>query len=133
MCVEGDFDGHELWVDDVDPVSVAKPHLGVDLHHAPDAVMGLAQVEQVVVLQVPLSVRRPMKDRHRSVRQSSQNSTLHVDDGEDGVLEADGVDASTPLRDGRVDVDGAGLGAEPHGGQHRGHLLHLGVGNLVLL
>ena len=45
--------------------------------------------------------------------------------GEDGVLESDGVDAALPLRHGGVHVDGARLGAEPHGGQHRGHLLHL--------
>ena len=118
MSVEGDFDGHELRVNDVDSVSVAKPDLGVHLHHAPDAVVRLAQVQQVVVLQIPLTVRCPMEDRYRSVRQSGQNSTLHVDDGEDGVLESDGVDASPPLGDGRVDVDGSGLGAEPHGGKH---------------
>ena len=45
--------------------------------------------------------------------------------GEDGVLESDGVDAALPLRHGGVHVDGARLGAEPHGRQHRGHLLHL--------
>ena len=44
--------------------------------------------------------------------------------GEDGVLESDGVYAALPLRHGGVDVDGARLRAEPHGGQHRGHLLH---------
>ena len=45
--------------------------------------------------------------------------------GEDGVLESDGVYAALPLRHGGVHVDGARLGAEPHGRQHRGHLLHL--------
>ena len=56
-----------------------------------------------------------------------------MDDGEDRVLEANRVDATTPLGHGGVDVDRAGLGAEPHGGQHRRHLLHLRVGDLVLL
>ena len=54
VSIEGDFNRHELWVDDVDPVAVAEPHLGVHLHHAPDAVVRPAQVQQVVVPQVPL-------------------------------------------------------------------------------
>ena len=53
------------------------------------------------------------------------NHICYSHNGEDGVLESDGVDAALPLRHGGVHVDGARLGAQPHGGQHRGHLLHL--------
>ena len=99
VSIEGDFNRHELWVDDVDPVAVAEPHLGVHLHHAPDAVVRLAQVKQVVIPQIPLPVRCPMEDRHRAVGQSCQHSAFHVDDGKDRVLETNGMDAPPPLGD----------------------------------
>ena len=43
------------------------------------------------------------------------------------------MDAALPLRHGAVHVDGAGLGAQPHGGHHTRHLLHLRVRDLVVL
>ena len=49
------------------------------------------------------------------------------------VLESDGVNAAFPLRHRRVDVDRARLGAQPHGRQHRRHLRHLRVSNLIVL
>ena len=49
------------------------------------------------------------------------------------VLESDGVDAALPLGHGAVHVDGAWLGAQPHGGHHTRHLLHLRVRDLVVL
>ena len=42
------------------------------------------------------------------------------------------MDASLPLGHRAVNIDGPGLGAQPHGRHHRRHLLHLGVGDLIL-
>ena len=42
------------------------------------------------------------------------------------------MNATLPLTDGRVDVDGSGLRSQPHRGQHGAHLLHLGKCNLVV-
>ena len=52
---------------------------------------------------------------------------------QDRVLESDGVDAALPLGHGAVHVDGARLGAQPHGRHHTRHLLHLRVRDLVVL
>ena len=150
MSVQRDLDTHELGVDDMDPVPVSQPDLGVDLDHATDGVVRLAQVQQVVVPQVPLPVRGAVEDCHRTVSQRGQHAALHVPAGtclhlawvhnspdlhygEYGVLESDGVDAALPLGHRAVHIDGARLGAQPHGRQHRGHLLHLGVSDLIVL
>lgn len=47
---------HTLWLDDVDFVLVAAPHLVVHHGHAADGVVGPPQVHQVVVGQIPLPV-----------------------------------------------------------------------------
>ena len=81
MGVECDLDTHELGVDHVDPVPVAEPDLGVDLDHAADGVVRLAQVQQVVVPQVPLAVRGAVEDCHCPVSQGGQHAALHVPAG----------------------------------------------------
>ena len=57
MGVQRGLYRHELGVHDVNPVPVSEPDLGVDLDHAPDTVVRPAQVQQVVVPQVPLATR----------------------------------------------------------------------------
>ena len=57
----------------------------------------------------------------------------YLHNGEDRVLEPDGVNTVLPLRHRGVDVDGAGLGAQPHGGQQARHLGHLAVRQLIFL
>ena len=47
---------HTLWLDDVDFVLVAAPHLVMHHGHASDWVVWPAQVHQVVVGQIPLSI-----------------------------------------------------------------------------
>ncbi len=54
--VEALLHRHGLGVDDEDAVAVSAPHLVVHLDHGPDGVVRLAQVQEVVVGQVPLSV-----------------------------------------------------------------------------
>ncbi len=49
MSIKAGLDTHEAGVDDLDAVAVAQPHLAVHLHHAPDGVVRLTQVQQVVV------------------------------------------------------------------------------------
>ena len=78
MCVQRGLDTHEPGVEDVDPVPVAEPDLAVDLDHAADAVVGAAQVQQVVVPQVPLAGHLPLEDGHRAVSQGSQHPPLHM-------------------------------------------------------
>ena len=125
MSVQRDLDTHELGVDDMDPVPVAQPDLGVDLDHAADGVVRLAQVQQVVVPQVPLAVCSAVEYCHRSVSQGGQHAALHVSGGtgaclhlawgahfalhygEYGVLQPDGVDTALPLGHRAVHVDGA--------------------------
>lgn len=62
MGVQRGLDRHELGVHNVYPVPVSEPDLGVDLDHAPDGVVGSAQVQQVVVPQVPLAARVPLEE-----------------------------------------------------------------------
>ena len=76
--VQRGLDRHELGVHDVYSVPVTEPDLGVDLDHAPDAVMGPAQVQQVVVPQVPLAARVPLENSHRAVSQGSQHTALDM-------------------------------------------------------
>lgn len=50
-----------------------------DLYHASDGLPGLAQVEEVVVGEVPLSVGgRAVEDGDAPVRQRGQHAALHV-------------------------------------------------------
>ncbi len=49
MSIKAGLDTHEAGVDDLDAVAVAEPDLAVHLHHAPDGVVRLTQVQQVVV------------------------------------------------------------------------------------
>ena len=53
----------------------------MDLDHAADGVVGLAQVQQVVIGQIPLSVRRAVEDGNASIGQSRQHATLDVAGG----------------------------------------------------
>ena len=78
MGVQCGLNRHELGVHNVYPVPVSEPDLGVDLDHAPDGVVGPPQIQQVVVPQVPLATRVPLKDSHRAVSQSSQYTTLDM-------------------------------------------------------
>ena len=57
MSVQCGLYRHELGVHNVNPVPVPEPDLGVDLDHAPDTVVRPAQVQQVIVPQVPLATR----------------------------------------------------------------------------
>ena len=87
----------------------------------------LNENEDKVVLRKILVYKVKTLKKHSKIFSSKYfyNYICYSHDGEDGVLESDGVDAALPLRHGGVHVDGARLGAEPHGRQHRGHLLHL--------
>ena len=78
MGVQSSLDRHELGVHDVYPVPVSEPDLGVDLDHAPDAVVGPAQVQQVIVPQVPLTTWVPLENGHSAISQGSQNMTLDM-------------------------------------------------------
>lgn len=78
MGIQRGLDRHELGVHDVYPVPVAEPDLGVDLDHAPDAVVGPAQVQQVVVPQVPLATRVTLENSHSAISQSSQHTALDM-------------------------------------------------------
>ena len=78
MGIKCSLDTHHLGVDNMDPVTIAQPHLAVDLDHAPDGVVGSPQVQQVVVPQVPLAVLVSLEYGHGSVSQSCQHTTLHV-------------------------------------------------------
>ena len=69
---------HEPRVQDVDPVPVAQPDLAVDLHHGPDGVVGPAEVQQVVVTQVPLTLLVPVEYGHGPVCQGGQHSSLDM-------------------------------------------------------
>ena len=78
MGVQRGLDRHELGVHNVYPVPVSEPDLGVDLDHAADGVVGPAQVQQVVVPQVPLPARVPLEDGHGAVSQRGQHAALDV-------------------------------------------------------
>lgn len=56
ICDGAYLDFHGLGLDDVDLVAVAAPHLVVHHSHAADGVVGAAQVQQVVIGQVPLPI-----------------------------------------------------------------------------
>ena len=62
MSVQCGLYRHELGVHDVNPVPVSEPDLGVDLDHAPDTVVRPAQVQQVIVPQVPLATWVTLKN-----------------------------------------------------------------------
>ena len=49
-----------------------------DLDHTSDGVVRLAEVEEVIVLQVPLSVRGAVKNGHSPVGQGGEHTALHV-------------------------------------------------------
>ena len=86
MSIQSSLDTHHLGVHNMDPVTVSQPDLAVDLDHAADAVVGPAQVQQVVVPQVPLAGHLPLEDGHRAVSQGSQNTTLHMPAARKGKL-----------------------------------------------
>lgn len=51
------LNGHALWLNNMDFVPVSTPDMFVSYHsHTPDGVMGLPQIQQVIVLQVPLTI-----------------------------------------------------------------------------
>ena len=78
MSVQRGLYQHELGVHDVNPVPVAEPDLGVYLDHAPDGVVGAAQVQEVVVSQVPLAARVPLEYGHGAASQGRQHPPLYV-------------------------------------------------------
>lgn len=51
------LNGHALWLNDMDFVPVSTPDMFVGYHsHTADGVVGLPQIQQVIVLQVPLTI-----------------------------------------------------------------------------
>lgn len=51
------LNGHALWLNNMDFVPVSTPDMFVSYHsHTADGVMGLPQIQQVIVLQVPLTI-----------------------------------------------------------------------------
>ena len=78
VSVQRGLHTHQPGVQYVDPVPVAQPDLGVDLDHGPDGVVGPAQVQQVVVGEVPLAARLPVEYCHGPVSQGGQHPALHV-------------------------------------------------------
>lgn len=51
------LNGHAFWLNNMDFVPVSTPDMFVSYHsHTADGVMGLPQIQQVIVLQVPLTI-----------------------------------------------------------------------------
>ena len=78
MGIQCGLDRHKLGVHNVYSIPVAEPDLGVYLDHTPDGVVGAAQVQEVVVSQVPLAARVPLEYGHGAVSQGRQHPPLYV-------------------------------------------------------
>lgn len=70
----------------MDLIPVATPDPGADRCHAADRVVGLAQIQQVVVGQVPLAVSATVEYSNSSICQCCQHSSLDMPVGSEGEM-----------------------------------------------
>ena len=79
MSIKGLLNAHHFWINDKNAVSIAAPDVVLNLNHASDGVVGLAQIQQVIVGQVPLGVGQPpMENGDAAIGQRCQNSSLDM-------------------------------------------------------